>query len=165
MPKQRKSGIFSEPPSPRHLKLYFGDPHLVLPPILHVGSVKIEKNCTCTIKLTKYSEKEWVSETCETHYGHSMDLEHLGKTWLPDGIKQEFAAKMQMGVTKEAILDQIRSESLLNFERRHVLNRQDLANIERSFGLDIIQRHFRTLSPSCQWSSRQTGTHACMYAK
>ena len=56
--------------------------------------------------------------------------------------RQEFAAKIQQGVLREKILDDIRdSVTENNFFRHHLLEKKDLLNIERAFGLKDFQRH------------------------
>jgi len=66
------------------------------------GSVKINKNCTCQIKLTKVTEGEWKSETCGTHYGHQTELDEVGETGRTKTTMVQIATKFQMGGTKKA---------------------------------------------------------------
>ena len=93
----------------------------------------------------------WVSETCATHYGHTLELEDLGKTWLSDDVKSGFAAQLKMGVTKEFLMDKIRNEALENFNRRHLVTRIDMNNIKRSFNLEEIKRHVEDVKSVLAW--------------
>ena len=81
------------------------------------------------------------AEVCHTHYGHDKQLQH---TWLPKAKRQQIAALLQQGVTREKILEDIR-ESAMNeadeFKRYHLTGKKDLSNIMNSFGLSQVQKH------------------------
>ena len=106
---------------------------------LFTGTCKIERNCTSTLNVSSLADGKVKVEICYTHSGHTRDIQH---TWLPKGKRQELAAKIQQGVPREKILDDIRdSETENNFFRHHLLEKKDLLNIERAFGLKDFQRH------------------------
>ena len=65
------------------------------------GTCKLENNCTSTIRSEIFVDETVEVEVCHTHYGHTVDLEH---------IKHVIAAKLTQGVTREEILDDIRDE-------------------------------------------------------
>ena len=66
--------------------------------------------------------------------------------------RQEFAAKIQQGVLREKILDDIRdSVTENNFFRHHLLEKKDLLNIERAFGLKDFQRHINDQDSVLAW--------------
>ena len=66
--------------------------------------------------------------------------------------RQEFAAKIQRGVLREKILDDIRdSVTVNNFFRHHLLEKKDLLNIERAFGLKDFQRHINDQDSVLAW--------------
>lgn len=69
-----------------------------------------------------------ISEICSTHYGHEGEL---GRTWLPIGDREKFAAQLQAGIGKEEIMEKIRKDVGLEFHRSHILTKKDLENIER----------------------------------
>ena len=53
----------------------------------------------------------------------------------------QIVAKLQQGLSKENILDDIRESFGLEFQREHLVDKRDLFNIEKTFGFDNIQRH------------------------
>lgn len=73
-----------------------------------------------------------------THYGHEKELQHLR---ICKRKRQEIAAKLKQGVSRENILDEVRESVTENLGRHHLLARKDLANIERAYGLQTVQRH------------------------
>ena len=73
--------------------------------ICYLGTCKIDKNCTSTIKEVTYHDGKIKAEVCYTHYGHNKDLHH---TWLSQRQRQQIAAKLQQGITREKILDDVR---------------------------------------------------------
>ena len=75
---------------------------------------------------------------CHTHHGHSKSLQHLR---IPTRQREMIAAKIQQGVSRERILDDIRESVSATFHRQHLVDRQDLANVERAFALQNVQRH------------------------
>ena len=72
-------------------------------------------------------------DICYTHHGHRKSLERLR---LPKCQRAMIAAKIQ-----PRILDDIRENVGETFQRQHLIERQDLANLERAFGLQRVQRH------------------------
>ena len=113
------------------------------------GTCKIERNCTSTLNVSNLADGKAKVEICYTHYGHTRDIQH---TWLPKGKRQELAAKIQQGVPREKILDDIRdSVTENNFFRYHLLEKKDLLNIERAFGLKDFQRHINDQDSVLAW--------------
>ncbi|CAH3198945.1 unnamed protein product [Porites evermanni] len=103
------------------------------------GSCKIEKNCTSSM-LLKYEDDGTITvDVCYTHYGHEIELQHV---WLSKTKRQELAAKMQQGVPRDRILNDIREGVTEDqFLREHLVEKKDLFNIQRAFGLKDYQRH------------------------
>lgn len=60
---------------------------------------------------------------------------------MPKCRRAIIAAKIQQGVTRERILHVIRENVGETFCRQHLVERQDLANLERAFGLQRVWRH------------------------
>ena len=60
------------------------------------------------MKIAKYVDKTVTADACFTHYGHSKNI---GYTWISPkkNKRNEIAAKLQQGVSKEKILDDIRN--------------------------------------------------------
>ena len=75
---------------------------------------------------------------CHTHHGHSKTLQHLR---VPKRQREMIAAKIQHGVSRERILDDIRQSVSSTFHRQHLVDRQDLANLQRPYALENVQRH------------------------
>ena len=61
------------------------------------------------------------------------------------GKKEEIAAKLQQGIGRDRILNDIRNEAMSHgdktFRHHHLVGKKDLDNIKRSFGLSDTQRH------------------------
>ena len=55
--------------------------------------------------------------------------------------RNEIAAKLQQGVSKEKTLDDIRNNVETEFLRDHIIDKQDVINIQRAYGLEEVQRH------------------------
>ena len=87
---------------------------------------------------------------CYTHYGHRKSLEHLR---VPTRQRDMIAAKIKNGVSRQRILDDIRESVSKAFHRQHLIDRQDLANIERAFDLQNVQRHSNDLQSVLAWIS------------
>ena len=102
------------------------------------GTCKIEKNCTSTMKVTKNTDSIIIVEVCYTHYGHQKELQHI---WLSKARRQEIAAKLQRGVSKERILDDIRNRLGASLSRHHIVESRDILNIKKEFGLNEVQHH------------------------
>ena len=103
-----------------------------------LGTCKIDKNCTCTIKLIERENGTFVSEVYRNHYGDECEFGHI---WLTTSTRQQIAARLQQSIYKEKNLDDIRESVGLEFQREHLVDKRDLFNIEKAFGLDNIQRH------------------------
>ena len=105
-------------------------------------------------------------DVCYTHHGHSKSLEHLR---LPKCQRAMIAAKIQQGVTRERILDDIRESVGETFRRQHLIERQDLANLERAFGLHKVQRHGNdqqsVLAWISEWESANESENPVLYHK
>ncbi|KAK3710030.1 hypothetical protein QZH41_012420 [Actinostola sp. cb2023] len=99
------------------------------------GSYKIECNCTATITVTIYDDKNIVANVC---YTHQHQLEHLR---LSKVKREEIAAKIKQGVIRDRILDDVRESVTAEFQRHHLIERKDLHNIQHAFGLNEVQRH------------------------
>ena len=75
-----------------------------------------------------------------THYGHETELQHT-LTYLTNPQRQEIAAKHAQGVITDKILDDVREKIGENFTRLHLLEKSDIQNIEKEFGIKSVQRH------------------------
>ena len=106
-----------------------------------VGTCKIQKNCTSTIKMEETKNGKIEVNICYTHYGHEKELQHI---WLPKSKRQQVAALLQQGVSRDRILSDIREEAIQEsdeFTRYHLTAKKDLDNIMKSFGINEVQKH------------------------
>lgn len=109
----------------------------------------MERNCTSTIVVKYEADTKITAEVCYTHYGHEKELQHIR---LPKEKRQELAAKLKHGVPKDRILSDIReSVSEDTLSRQHLLERKDLSNIQKAFGLKDFQRHPNDLESVLAW--------------
>ena len=95
------------------------------------GTPKIDTYCTAGIVLVVASNGSVKASIYTTHYGHQLSLGHLR---LSKEYLYSIAAKISQGVSFQRILDDIR-EDTGRVKRPHLTTRQDIRNIERSFGL------------------------------
>ena len=112
------------------------------------GSCRMDKNCTCTMKVIEDQAKRVTVEFCMSHYGHRRSLQYL---WLSKKKRQEIAAKLKQGVSKEKVLDAIRENIGAIFSRDHLIDKQDLANIRRAYGIDEVERHPNDMTSVLSW--------------
>ena len=101
------------------------------------GTAKIGTYCTAGIVLVLASNGSVKASICTTHYGHQLSLGHIR---LSKEYRYSIAAKISQGVSFQRILDDIR-EDTGKVKRLHLTTRQDIRNIERSFGLQTAQKH------------------------
>ena len=119
------------------------------------GNCKIDKNCTCTVKLIERENGTFVSGIYRNHHGHKSEFRHI---WLTTSTRQQIAAKLQQGISKEKILDDIRESVGLEFQREHLFGKRDLFNIEKAFGLANIQRHPNDQDSVLSWIQEWEGS-------
>lgn len=71
-----------------------------------------------------------------------MDINvHLVKSGLQTIHRDTIAGKLAQGVNVQHIIDEIRDNLGDRLERIHLITRKDIANIERSYGLQGSRRH------------------------
>lgn len=73
-----------------------------------------------------------------------------------DAPREMIAAKISNDVSRQRILDDIRKSASETFHRQHLLDRQDLANLERAFALQNVQRHDNDVESVLAWISEWT---------
>ena len=120
------------------------------------GSCKIERNCSSTLVVTYVDDGTITVNVCYTHYGHEKELQHIR---LAKEKRKELAPKIQQGVPRDRILSDIR-ESVTedNLSREHLLERKDLSNIQRAFGLRDYQRRQNDLDSVLAWIPEGKGS-------
>ena len=100
---------------------------------------KTNTHCTAAIVLSKQTSSTSLFVTVhKSHYGHHCVL---GKLRVPTIQRTAIARKLAQGVGVQHIMDEIRSSVGDNLERIHLITRKDIANIERSYGLQGSKRH------------------------
>lgn len=98
------------------------------------GSNKINGYCPTMIKQVTQSDGKYLVHFIKTHVGHQNTVGHL---FLSPSERHAVATKLAAKIPFEAVLDEVRdgisdSDSL---ERKHLLTKKDLYNIEASFNL------------------------------
>uniref|UniRef100_A0A1X7T567 Uncharacterized protein n=1 Tax=Amphimedon queenslandica TaxID=400682 RepID=A0A1X7T567_AMPQE len=106
--------------------------------VLHAHMTVIEDFITKMVKVTY----------CSHHSNHKPEVCHLR---VPDEVKNAVAAKLAEGVTIERILDDIRDSVTGTIEREHLMNRQDVHNIEYKLNLQSIEKHQNDHSSIVAW--------------
>lgn len=97
-----------------------------------IGSSKISAHCTALIKYFEESSGRVKATVCATHYGHDKDHRFLRLTKLQ---KRHIADKMKSGMSRELVLDSIRSTFVNKLDRIHELSKKDLNNIQKSYNI------------------------------
>ncbi|KAK5638775.1 hypothetical protein RI129_013070 [Pyrocoelia pectoralis] len=103
------------------------------------GSSKINATaCTSNISLKSQDDGSFKGLYFKTHYGHEVNLQHVR---LSKNVKNTIAAQLlqgngykclKLGVPSTEILDRIRETVDHDFERIHLIIKQDLVNGVRS---------------------------------
>ena len=65
--------------------------------------------------------------------------------------RNKIAAKLQQGVSKEKIPDDIRNNVGTEFLRDHIIDKQDVINIQHAYGLEEVQRHANDQTSVLSW--------------
>ncbi|GBN14238.1 hypothetical protein AVEN_59389-1 [Araneus ventricosus] len=73
-----------------------------------------------------------------THVGHSQEFKFVR---LPPTSKVQIASDIKDGINPEKILENVRKKIDDEHNRGHLLTREDINNIQVSFGLKGIERH------------------------
>ena len=147
----------TQPEEPRlvQLKLYLSKYNLWrsltfdgLNNIFSTGSCKIGNNCTATVTTTTKSNGFVHVDVCYTHYGHKKELQHLR---IPNWRRRDIAVKIRVGIHCDRILDDVRQSVAESLHRHHLLERKDITNIQKSYGLDKIRRHMNDQQSVLAW--------------
>lgn len=102
------------------------------------GTSKIARHCTSTMKVSKSKEDgSYTVHFTKTHYGHENELCHLK---IPLHERQAIAGRLQQGVSSTRVIGDVR-DNITELGRLHLITKQDIRNIEREFGLQLIERH------------------------
>lgn len=113
--------------------------------IKRLGSSKINGYCPSKITATICNKTGRVTvDYIPTHVGHTMDLRRIP---LKKAERDILAAKISQKIPFDTILQDIRRDNVAenNCNRLHLLTRQDLVNIEKSFNLNNESvRHSKT---------------------
>ena len=65
--------------------------------------------------------------------------------------RNEIAPEFQQGISKEKILDDIRNDVGTEFLRDHVIDKQEVINIQHAYGLEEVQRHANDQTSALAW--------------
>ena len=106
------------------------------------GSNKIGYQCSAYIRATQIMGRKEVSvRYCLDHY--NLQLAFLR---IPEQTRMEIARKLQLGVTTERVLDDIRETCETGINREHLVTRQDIRNIKSQYNIQGNMRHANDLS-------------------
>ncbi|SMN02430.1 hypothetical protein SPONN_1054 [uncultured Candidatus Thioglobus sp.] len=118
------------------------------------GSSKIGDVCSSYIKVTEKCDDGNVQvEYCSTH-NHEKKLAHLP---IPDDTRKMIAGKLQLGVKIERIMDDIRYRAANGVGRQHLINRQDIVNIQHKLNIGSVRKHCEDQASVCAWVEELRG--------
>lgn len=100
-----------------------------------LGTSKISAHCTALIKYFEESSGKVKATVCTTHYGHDKDHRFLRLTKVQ---KRNIAEKMKSGMSRELVLDSIRSTFVNKLDKIHELCKKDLTNIQKAYKIPRI---------------------------
>lgn len=76
-------------------------------------------------------------EYCLDH-SHDILISHLH---IPNDVRVSIATKLCSGVHIDNILDQVRDQVYQTLGCEHLINKQDIHNIQQQFSIDDVQKH------------------------
>ncbi|GFY70187.1 MULE domain-containing protein [Trichonephila inaurata madagascariensis] len=100
-----------------------------------LGSNKINTYCPAAFKVTEHTDGKCVVSYQKMHIGHQNALGHL---FLTADEKKIIASKIAAQILLDNILDEIKNSiSDAGLQRIHLLTKNDLHNIKKTFNLSI----------------------------
>uniref|UniRef100_A0A8D8PT47 C2H2-type domain-containing protein n=1 Tax=Cacopsylla melanoneura TaxID=428564 RepID=A0A8D8PT47_9HEMI len=106
------------------------------------GSSKMNAICPAYMRVTELSSGVCSVEFMSTHVGHGQTLEDLAHLTLSDAEKKQVAESVAHGVPFSTVLKNIRDSMSDGVPQRiHLLNRTDLDNIVKQFGLNYVNKN------------------------
>ena len=103
------------------------------------GSCKMNEFCTAHMTVTEDTITKKVKVSyCSHHSNHEPEICHMK---VPEDVKNIVAAKLAEGVSIDRILDDIRDNVTGSLEREHIMNRQDIHNIQYQLNLESVVKH------------------------
>ncbi|XP_035224085.1 uncharacterized protein LOC118196736 [Stegodyphus dumicola] len=107
---------------------------------MNAKSKKIGFSCTCTMTVTLKNDGILSVELFPQHYGHQQNI---GLLYLTKNEKQMIASKLEQKVSIDEILKGIQDKLLTSLKpsRFHLVNRQDIYNIQSAMKLCDFKRH------------------------
>ena len=104
------------------------------------GTCKLGETCTAYMKVIKCLKDGKIAVEYCTDHSHEIAIAHLR---IPQDTRVSIAKKLQDGVNIDRVLDQVRDDvcGTLTLGRQHLVNKQDIRNIEKQFNVDGIQKH------------------------
>ena len=103
------------------------------------GSCKMNEFCTAHMTVTEDTITKKVKVSyCSHHKNHEPEICHMK---VPEDVKNIVAAKLAEGVSIDRILDDIRDNVTGSLEREHIMNPQDIHNIQYQLNLESVEKH------------------------
>lgn len=90
------------------------------------------------MKVTKCLPTGVISVEYCTNHTHTLEIAHLR---IPEDTRVSIASKLQDGVNIDKVLDNICDNVSATLGREHLVNKQDIRNIQRQYNVDGIQKH------------------------
>ena len=117
---------------------YFSSQSKDIRSIKKQGSSKIDSYCTAGMECEHLENGKIKVTFNKTHYGHECSLGHIR---IPQQDRLAIAGLLTHVFSFDNILNKIRDSVTTHIDRVHLLTKQDLHNIERSYHTRKEQRH------------------------
>ena len=121
------------------------------------GTCKIAFFCTAHMKVSEDTITGKVTVSyCKNHTGHDLEICHLR---IPTVTKLWIASKLQIGVTVDIILDDVRDKVNVDgtIEREHLMSHQDIHNVQYHLNLESVEKHCNDHTSVSAWVAEMRG--------
>ncbi|GFV27533.1 uncharacterized protein TNCV_746861 [Trichonephila clavipes] len=109
---------------------YFKSNSMGLQHLKVMGSNKINAKCSAKI-IANQSKSEFIQvKYIKTHVGHETEL---GRLSLNENERKTIAVKLAQNVPMQTILNEVRNSFSNELQRIHLLTRQDIVNVAKSY--------------------------------
>lgn len=112
--------------------------------IKYTGSKKMDVVCTCSLFVTVLKNKQIYVRLYPTHYNHNLDKAHKQYLKIPESDEKIFTEKLQAGVPKARIIQDINDDYLHTTEDqakvRHFVQSWTIRNLQQKLGGDKCRK-------------------------
>ena len=106
------------------------------------GSNKIDRTCAAHFVKNLKSDDTIEVKYLGKHYCYTSHIKQLGHLRLQESDRKWLAGKLAQKIPMEVILQDVRSSLNGRLGRAHIVTKQDLRNIQKSFPLDEAAERF-----------------------